>query len=218
MNRKLACLQRAAAALSLLVLGSFPLTVRSEILKEEEITFTAEDLQTGYGKKPWIATRPEETTKVWGLQNAAQAPEVGDGRLRIGDTNLVNSAIVWKIAVPETLRVKSFTWAADTVILVGAAGAEVTFRWEYSVDEENWTPLFSIENRPSNADTSSPMYIHGGVYTATFDKEQPRIFYIRAVNEGTVAEGDSTYYAIWSNFPNGGEGEKSYISVDVANP
>lgn len=206
-----------AAVLGLLAGGMFPLQSPAEILKEEQIEFSAEDLQTGYGKKPWVITPPDGTTKVWGVQNAGQAPEVGDGRLRIGEVHNPNSAIVWKISVPDTVRITGFTWAVDSVVLVGTPGAEVNFRWEYSVDEENWTPLFSRENRPPDADSSHPMQINDGVYTATFDQARPQSFFVRAVNEGTIPHGESTYYAVWSNYPDGGEGENSYISVDVEN-
>jgi len=188
---------------------------RAGLVTESAISFSKADFDTAKSaQKPLLIFRPDgEPTKVWSVQNAGMDPNIGDARLKIGDNRKPNSEILWRIEVPDGIGIKEFQWAIANVALTGSKGAEVYFRWEYSVNGEDWEELFSIQNTEPN----SPEVINlkKRQFSGEFASPYPQSFFIRASNTGEIASGESSYYAIWSNDPDGGESPDSFVSLTV---
>jgi len=201
---------------SLLVLVIALLTAsrgNSQLMQGESLLFEAQDFVSApTARKPWIILRPEEgPTSVWSVKNASLAPNNADGRLKIADNRHPNSEIVWKIDVPENRGIKEFRWGVNTVLLTGTDNDQAAFRWEYSVDGEEWKELFSCPNRKSG--DPLPLVIQNKEYAGTFSPPYPGSFFVRARNSEENPSGATSYYCIFSAYPNGGENIKSFVSV-----
>ncbi len=190
--------------------------VLAELQLDEAIPFVAEDFEgTDSAMKPWIIyPRGEEPTKVWSMQNARIAPLGGDARLSILNNVDPDSEIVWKIVTPEGTRIASFVWGVSHVFLDSPASSMAHFSWEYSLDGSKWVEFFTIANRKNAG--GSPTILTNQEYPVEIDSPSSNVLFIRARNTEKEITGATSYFAVFSVFPNGGESSSSFVSVTLA--
>jgi len=201
---------------SFTVLGLAVLTPgQAGLITDAAIEFSKSDVGGAKSaQKPWVINAPGgEPTKVWSVQNASVDDSTGDARIKIGSTSQPNSEVVWKIVAPEGSGVSDFQWAVNAVFLQGTPNADIYFLWEYSADGTNWHQLFSRQNLRTGE--TGPVSIRKEMYSGQFSKPYPQSFYIRARNNEEMQSGEKSYYAIFSTFPDGGESEESFVSINV---
>lgn len=187
----------------------------AELVTDQAIEFSKEDFGGDKSaQKAWVINMPGgDDTKVWSVQNASMGDSTGDARIKINSTTNPNSEIVWKIVAPEGSGIMDFRWAVNAVFLQGTPNADTYFCWQYSADGVTWHQLFSRQNLQKGE--IGPVSIKKEMYSGKFDKPFPASLYIRAMNNESVQSGESSYYAVFSAFPDGGESDDSFVSITI---